>query len=105
MAWIYLLIAGAMEIIWAVGLKYSHGFTRLGASVITAICMVLSYVFLALALKGIPLGTGYAAWTGIGVVGTAIYGFLYFGEPFTVARIVCILMIVTGIVGLKLVSA
>ena len=104
MAWIYLVIAGLFEIGWALGLKYSEGFTRLVPSVLTLVSMVVSVVLLGLTVKTLPLGTGYAVWTGIGTVGTAILGIVLFGEPATVARIVSILLIVAGITGLKLVG-
>lgn len=104
MAWFYLLIAGVMEVGWAAGLKYTEGFTRLGPSVLTLAAMAVSIGFLSLALKTIPLGTGYAVWTGIGAVGTVIFGIVVLGEPRTAARIGCLLLIVAGIVGLKLVT-
>jgi quaternary ammonium compound-resistance protein SugE len=104
MAWFYLTIAGVLEIVWAIGLKYAEGFTRLVPSVITIAGMVASVWFLALALKTIPVGTGYAVWTGIGAVGTAILGIVLFAEPATAARLGCIGLIVAGILGLKLVS-
>jgi quaternary ammonium compound-resistance protein SugE len=104
MAWTYLFIAGVLEIVWAVGLKYTEGFTKPVPSVITGVAIVASMVFLALALRTIPVGTGYAVWTGIGAVGTAILGIVLFAEPATAARLVCIGLIVAGIVGLKLVT-
>jgi quaternary ammonium compound-resistance protein SugE len=104
MAWTYLFIAGVLEIVWAIGLKYADGFTKLVPSVITGAALVASMVFLALALRSIPVGTGYAVWTGIGAVGTAILGIVLFAEPATVARLGCIGLIVAGIVGLKLVT-
>src|SRR5215210_7523326 len=104
MSWIYLVIAGLLEIVWAVGLKYTAGFTRVLPSVITVAAMIASVWFLALALRTIPVGTGYAVWTGIGAVGTAILGIVLFAEPATTARLACIGLIVAGIVGLKLVS-
>jgi quaternary ammonium compound-resistance protein SugE len=102
MDWILLLVAGVLEIGWAIGLKYTEGFTRLWPSVWTAAAMVVSIVLLALALKTIPVGTGYAVWTGIGAAGTAILGIILFAEPATAARLGCIALIVAGIVGLKL---
>lgn len=105
MAWTLLLIAGLMEIAWAVGLKYTDGFTRLVPSVLVLIAMTASVVFLALAIRTIPIGTGYAVWTGIGAVGTALLGIVLFGEAATLPRLACIGLIVTGIVGLKLVSS
>jgi quaternary ammonium compound-resistance protein SugE len=104
MSWIYLLIAGLLEIVWAIGLKYTDGFSKLVPSVITIAAMIASVVFLAWALKTIPVGTGYAVWTGIGAVGTAILGIILFAEPATAARIGCIALIVAGIIGLKIVS-
>lgn len=101
MAWIYLLLAGVTEVAWAVGLKQTEGWTRFWPSVITAILMMLSFVLLSLALRALPLGTAYAVWTGIGAVGTAIVGILFFGEPRTAIRLACIAMILLGIVGLK----
>lgn len=104
MHWFYLLIAGLFEISWAVGLKFSHGFMKITPSVITVICMVLSFYFLALALKNLPLGTAYAIWTGIGTIGTVIFGILFFKEPVSAVRLVCIMLIISGITGLKLIS-
>jgi quaternary ammonium compound-resistance protein SugE len=104
MAWLLLLIAGILEIGWAVGLKYTEGFTRLVPSVLTLLSMTASVGMLALALKTLPMGTAYAVWTGIGAVGTAILGIVLFGDPAGVARIACIGLIVAGIVGLKLVT-
>jgi quaternary ammonium compound-resistance protein SugE len=103
-AWLYLFVAGLLEIAWAVGLKYSAGWTRPLPSVLTLLAMALSFYLLALALRQIPLGTGYAVWTGIGAVGTALLGMLLFGEPRSAARLGCILLIVAGIAGLKLLS-
>ena len=93
-----------LEIVWAVGLKYTDGFTRLWPSAITVVAMILSVVFLALALREIPVGTGYAVWTGIGAVGAAVLGIVLFNESREVARLLCIALIVAGIVGLKLTS-
>ena len=104
MAWFYLLLAGLLEVGWAIGLKYTHGFTRLWPSVATVACMVVSFAFLSLALKTLPVGTAYAVWTGIGAVGTAVLGMVLLGESREAARIVCLMLIVAGIVGLKLVS-
>ena len=104
MSWTYLLIAGVLEVIWAIGLKYTAGFTKLVPSVITIAAMIASVWFLALALRTIPVGTGYAVWTGIGAVGTAILGIVLFAEPATAARLLSIGLIVAGILGLKLVS-
>jgi quaternary ammonium compound-resistance protein SugE len=104
MAWIILLIAGLFEIGWAVGLKYTDGFTRVGASVLTIAAMIASVVLLAIAVKSIPVGTAYALWTGIGVAGTAIIGMLLLGESTSAWRILCISLIIVGAVGLKIVS-
>jgi quaternary ammonium compound-resistance protein SugE len=102
--WLLLLAAGLLEIVWAIGLKYTEGFSRLVPSVITITAMIASVWLLALALKSIPVGTGYAVWTGIGAVGTAILGIVLFSEPATAARLACIGLIVAGIFGLKMVS-
>jgi quaternary ammonium compound-resistance protein SugE len=104
MAWTLLLVAGLLEIGWAIGLKYTDGFTRLMPSALTLVAMVASVVCLAVALRTIPVGTGYAVWTGIGAVGTALLGIVLFGESANVARLACIGLIVAGIVGLKVVS-
>jgi quaternary ammonium compound-resistance protein SugE len=104
MAWLYLLIAGLLEIGWAIGLKYTDGFTRLIPSILTITSMVASIAFLGLALKTLPVGTAYAVWTGIGAVGVAILGIILFSEPAHAARLGSIALIVAGIVGLKLVS-
>lgn len=104
MHWFYVLVASIFEISWAVGLKYSDGFTNLKASIFTVITMILSYVFLAMGVKELPIGTAYAVWTGIGAVGTAIYGIFFFDEPKEAARIIFIMIIVIGIIGLKLTS-
>ncbi len=104
MAWTMLFVAGLMEIGWAIGLKYTEGFSRLVPSVLTLTCMVGSIVLLGLAVKTLPIGTAYAMWTGIGAVGTAILGIILFGDPATALRLACIGLIVAGIVGLKLVT-
>jgi quaternary ammonium compound-resistance protein SugE len=104
MAWVYLVIAGLLEIGWAIGLKYTEGFTRLAPTALTILAMVASVALLGLALRDLPVGTGYAVWTGIGTVGTAILGMYLFGDPATVARIVCIGLIVAGIAGLKVLT-
>ena len=104
MAWVYLAAAGLLEIIWAIGLKYTEGFTRLTPSVITIGAMVVSVALLGIALRDLPAGTGYAVWTGIGTVGTAILGMIIFNEPATALRLASIGLIVAGIVGLKLIS-
>jgi len=104
MAWFLLVLAGLFEVGWAVGLKYTDGFTRPWPTVLTAASMIVSLVLLGLALRSIPLGTGYAIWTGIGTIGTVIFGIVYFAEPASAPRIFCVLLILSGIVGLKLVS-
>ena len=104
MNWILLVVAGLFEIGWAIGLKYTEGFTRLWPSVWTVAAMVISLALLGVALKTIPVGTGYAVWTGVGAAGTAILGIVLFAEPATALRLGCIGLIVAGIVGLKLVS-
>jgi len=104
MAWILLIIAGLLEIGWAIGLKYTEGFTRLWPSVATLGAMVASIALLGLAVRTLPLGTAYAVWTGIGAVGTVLLGIVLFGEAATIARLACVAMIVAGIVGLKLFS-
>jgi len=105
MAWMYLFVAGLFEIGWAVGLKYTEGFTRLGPSVATVAAMIASFALLARALESIPIGTGYAVWTGIGAAGTAAFGILFLGEARDAGRLLCIALIVAGVVGLKLVSS
>lgn len=102
MAWVYLIVAGLFEIGWATGLKYTEGFTRLGPSLWTAASMALSVWLLAVALKTIPIGTGYAVWTGIGAAGTALAGMVLFDESREVIRIVSIVVIMAGILSLKL---
>jgi len=102
MTWVILFIAGLFEIGWAVGLKYTDGFTRLWPTVATALALLASMSLLGIALRTLPLGTAYAVWTGIGSVGTAVLGIILFREPATAIRLVCIGLIVTGIVGLKL---
>ena len=104
MAWLILLVAGLCEIAWAVGLKYTDGFTRPGPTTLVLAAMGASVWLLAIALRTIPLGTGYAVWTGIGAVGTAILGIFLFNESRDALRIACIVLIVAGIVGLKLVT-
>ena len=104
MAWMYLVIAGVFEVAWAVGLKYTEGFTRLWPSAGTVTAMIVSFLFLAESLKSIPVGTGYAVWTGIGAAGTAVMGMILFDESRDVVRILCILTIVAAIAGLKLSS-
>ncbi|MDN4587397.1 quaternary ammonium compound-resistance protein SugE [Xenophilus aerolatus] len=105
MAWTVLFIAGLLETGWAIGLKYTEGFTRLWPSVGTVLAMVLSVVLLGWAMKTLPVGTAYAVWTGIGAVGTVVLGIVLFHEPATAARLGCVALIVAGILGLKLTSA
>ena len=105
MPWLWLTLAGLLEIVWAIGLKYTVGFTRPLPSIITVLAMIGSVYFLALAVRSIPIGTGYAVWTGIGAVGVAILGMILFDEPRTLLRIISILLIVAGIAGLKLVTS
>ena len=102
MAWIWLLIAGGLEVAWAVGLKYTVGFTRFWPSVWTVVGMIASFWFLAQAARTLPLGTAYAVWTGIGVIGTTILGVILFNEPRTPVRVACVILILVGIIGLKL---
>jgi quaternary ammonium compound-resistance protein SugE len=104
MNWIYLIIAGILEIGWAIGLKYTEGWTKLLPSVLTGATMIASFYFLSLAIKTLPIGTAYAVWTGIGTVGATILGIFIFNEPRELSRILCVLLIVTGIIGLKLTS-
>lgn len=101
MAWVYLFTAALFEIGWAVGLKYAQGFTKFWPSVFTIAAMAISLFLLALAVRTIPVGTGYAIWTGIGAVGTAALGILLFAEPITPWRVACLLLIVGGVIGLK----
>ena len=105
MAWVVLFIAGLLEIGWAIGLKYTQGFTQFWPSTATIGAMAVSFLLLSQALKTIPVGTGYAVWTGIGAVGTVLIGMAFLGESRDVARIVCLLLIITGIIGLKVVSS
>jgi quaternary ammonium compound-resistance protein SugE len=104
MAWVNLVIAGLLEISWAIGLKYTDGFTKFWPSIFTVTAMIASFYFLAQALKIIPVGTGYAVWTGIGAAGTAILGIILFSESAALPRLACIALILAGIIGLKLVS-
>ena len=102
MAWIYLLIAGLLEIVWASWLKKTDGFTRLGPSLITVGVMIVGFYLLGLAMRTLPTSTGYAIWVGIGAVGTALVGILFLGEPATWMRLVSIALIVLGVIGLRL---
>jgi len=101
-SWIILVIAGLLEVVWAIGLKYTHGFTRLVPSVITVTAMIFSVVMLSWAMKNLPTGTAYAVWTGIGAVGAAITGMVLLGESANPARLLSLALIVAGIIGLKL---
>jgi quaternary ammonium compound-resistance protein SugE len=105
MKWLLLIIAGLFEMGWAIGLKYSEGFTKLIPSIFTIVGMIASFYFLSLSLKSLPLGTAYAIWTGIGTVGTVILGIILFKEPVDIIRLICIGFIVIGIVGLKVASS
>lgn len=104
MSWIILVVSGLFETVWAIALGKSAGFTRLAPSLVFAGALVLSMGGLAYAMRSIPIGTGYAVWVGIGAVGTAVFGMLFLAESVTVARVLCLLLIVAGVVGLKLVT-
>ena len=104
MAWTYLFIAGLLEVAWAIGLKYTDGFKKPAASVVTVILMIGSFYVLSLAIRTLPIGTGYAVWTGIGALGTAMLGMLLFHEPVNAMRIACLGLIIAGILGLKVTS-
>ncbi len=104
MNWLWLFIAGLFEVAWAIGLKYTEGWTRLVPSLITAALMIASFYFLSLALKSLPIGTAYAVWTGIGTIGAALLGMVLFDEPRDAIRIFCIMLIIAGIAGLKMTS-
>lgn len=101
MAWFYLFIAGLCEILWAVKLKDTNGFTRLTPSIVTIVAMLVSFWLLSLAMRDLPMGTSYAVWTGIGVIGTALFGMIWLNEPRDAVRVACIALIILGIVGLK----
>lgn len=105
MAWVYLIIAGIFEVVWAMGLKYSHGFTKLCPSLITLGAMGISFYLLSLATKSLPIGTAYAIWTGIGALGAVVLGIILFNEPVNVLRIMFLCLLLIGILGLKLTSA
>ena len=105
MAWIYLLLAGMFEVVWAIGLKYSDGFSRLWPTVGTLAAMAASIVLLAMAVKTLPIGTAYAVWTGIGAVGVVALGIVLFGDPATLPRLLCVALILVSIVGLKLTAS
>jgi len=102
MAWIILVIAGLLEVCWAIGLKYTEGFTRLWPTVGTVLAMVLSIWLLGIAMKSLPVGTAYSVWVGVGAVGTVILGIVLFGEPANAARVISVALIIAGIIGLKL---
>ncbi|MEX2263626.1 MAG: quaternary ammonium compound efflux SMR transporter SugE [Bryobacteraceae bacterium] len=104
MAWVILLVAGLLEIGWAVGLKYTHGFTRLAPSVATVLAMIASMGLLGIAVRTLPIGTAYAVWTGIGTVGTVLVGIVLLGESTSPLRLLCLCLIVAGILGLKAIS-
>lgn len=104
MYWIILLIAGLLECIWAIGLKYTEGFTKLWPSFIAGSAMLASVFLLSISMKSIPIGTAYAIWTGIGAAGVVLIGMLFLGEPREIARIICICLIVFGVIGLKVFS-
>ncbi|MFO7274721.1 MAG: multidrug efflux SMR transporter [Bacillota bacterium] len=104
MAWIYLLLAGAMEVAWSTALKFSEGFTRFWPSVAAVVLSLASFALLSLAMKTLPLGTAYGVWTGIGALGSALVGMVFLGEPREPLRLLCIFLIFAGIVGLKLTS-
>lgn len=104
MHWLMLLLAGIFEVGWALAMKYSDGFTKLVPSIITIVGYILSAIFLAIALKKLPLGTAYTMWTGFGIVGTSVLGIFLFQEKLSLPQVICILLIVIGIVGLKLLA-
>jgi quaternary ammonium compound-resistance protein SugE len=104
MPWFILFIAGLFEIVWAVGIKYTEGWTRLGPSLFTICAMIASFYLLSMALKNIPMGSAYAVWTGIGTIGTVIYGIIFFKEPTDILRIICIMLIICGIAGLRIMA-
>lgn len=105
MAWLYLIIAGLLEVVWATAMKYSEGFTKLWPSVLTIGAMILSFGLLSLSMRELPLGTAYGIWTGIGAVGAVIVGLIFLGEPATLQRLFFVALILTGLVGLKLSSS
>lgn len=104
MAWLFLAIAGVFEVVWAIALKFSNGFTRLVPSIVTILGMIVSFYFLAVATKTLPIGTAYAAWTGIGAVGAIIIGTLFLDEPISLLRILFMVLILVGVLGLKFTS-
>lgn len=104
MAWLILAVAGLLEVVWAIGLKYTHGFTRLTPSILTIIAMIASFFLLANAMKTLPVGTAYAVWTGIGAVGASITGIILLGESVNPMRVISLCLIIAGIIGLKVSS-
>jgi len=104
MPWFILFIAGLFEIAWAVGIKYTEGWTRCWPAAFTVVAMIASFYLLSVALRHIPMGTAYAVWTGIGTIGTVVYGIVFFKEPVDILRMVCILLIICGIVGLRILA-
>lgn len=102
MAWFILIVAGLFEIVWALGLKSSLGFSRLWPSVITIAAMIVSFYLLSIAMRSLPVGTAYAVWTGIGAIGTVALGMLWYGDPVTVGRLLCLGLILAGLIGLKI---
>ncbi|SFJ73590.1 MULTISPECIES: quaternary ammonium compound efflux SMR transporter SugE [Methylophaga] len=102
MAWLALVVAGLLEVVWAAGLKYSEGLTKLGPSLLALVTVALSLWLLGVAMKTLPLGTAYGVWVGIGAIGTVIFGIVFLSEPATIARLFSILLILSGIIGLKL---
>jgi quaternary ammonium compound-resistance protein SugE len=102
MPWLYILIAGMFEIMWAIGLKYTDGLSKPIPTALTIVAMLISFGVLAMGVKHLPVGTAYAVWTGIGAAGTAIFGVILFGEPVNAMRIACLMLVITGIIGLKL---
>ncbi len=104
MPWFILFIAGLFEVAWAIGIKYTEGWTRFWPAAFTVVAMIASFYLLSVALKHIPMGTAYAVWTGIGTIGTVVYGIIFFKEPADILRMVCILLIICGIVGLRILA-
>ena len=104
MSWFYLVVAGLLEVCWAIGMKYSDGFTQLWPSVFTITTLVLSFVLLTIAVRNLPVGTAYAVWTGIGILGTTIFGMVLLGESRNAARLICLALVFIGIIGLKVMS-
>jgi quaternary ammonium compound-resistance protein SugE len=105
MAWIYIIMAGLLEIVWVIGLKYSHGFTKIIPSIVTVVIIIISFFFLSKALHSIPLGTGYAIFTGLGTVGTVVAGILFWGETINPLKVFFVALMISGIIGIKISSA